>query len=196
MSNQTTHHPTPGNGDSRTRGRALVIHESMFGNTAGVAAAVADALREEGMVVDVVAVSDAPSADSLDVDLVLLGAPTHAFTLSRNSTREDAVHQGAPADRASTGLREWLVDARIHPPSRRVAAAAFDTRSAGARHLPGSAARKAARLARGAGFRPVLRTHSSFVEGVSGPLLDGELDRARAWASDVAAEVLPRSSTA
>jgi hypothetical protein len=127
------------------------------------------------------------------VDLVLLGAPTHALSLSRASTREDAVRQGAPAERAATGLREWLTDARDHPPTSTTAVALFDTRAAGARHLPGSAARKAARLAKGAGFGPVLPPHSSYVEGISGPLLDGEIDRARAWASEVAATVVARS---
>ncbi len=188
MTDQTSHqHPT--------RGRALVIHESMFGNTAAVADAVAGALHETGFAVDVVPISSAPPAAELAVDLVLLGAPTHALSLSRASTREDAVRQGAPAERAATGLREWLTDARNHPPTNTTAAAVFDTRSAGARHLPGSAARKAARLAKSAGFRPVLPPHSSHVEGISGPLLDGELDRARAWASEVAAAVLTHSTS-
>ncbi|HEX6149753.1 flavodoxin domain-containing protein [Nocardioides sp.] len=178
-----------------TQRRASVIYESMFGNTAAVAEAVADALRAADITVDLVPVSAAPRAAALAVDVVLLGAPTHAFTLSRARTREDAVRQGAPADRAATGLREWLADARIHPPSAPIAAAVFDTRSGSVRHLPGSAARKAARLARGAGFRPVLGAHSSYVDGIDGPLLEGELDRARAWATELAAQVLPRHST-
>ncbi len=186
MTSQSSH-PEP------TRGRALVIHESMFGNTAAIADAVAGTLRQAGIAVEVAPVSSAPPAAEVDVDLVLLGAPTHALSLSRASTREDAVRQGAPAERATTGLREWLTDARDHPPTSTTAVALFDTRAAGARHLPGSAARKAARLAKGAGFRPVLPPHSSYVEGINGPLLDGEVDRARAWASEVAATVVARS---
>ncbi len=177
-----------------TRGRALVIHESMFGNTAAVADAVGGALHQAGFTVDVVPISAAPPAAKLDVDLVLLGAPTHALSLSRPTTRQDAVRQGASAERATTGLREWLADARNHPPTNTTAAAVFDTRAAGARHRPGSAARKAARLAKSAGFRPVHPTHSSYVQDISGPLLDGELDRARAWASEVAAAVLTHST--
>ncbi len=187
MTNQTSQ-PEP------ARGRALVIHESMFGNTSAVADAVAGALHQAGFTVEVVPISSAPPAAELDVDLVLLGAPTHALSLSRASTREDAVRRGAPAERAATGLREWLADARNHPPTSTTAAAVFDTRAAGARPLPGSAARKAARLARAAGFRPVLPTHSSYVEDVSGPLLDGELDRARDWASEIATTVLAPST--
>ena len=62
-----------------------------------------------------------------DLDLLVVGAPTHAFSLSRPSTRADAVRQGAPPERATAGLREWLTAA---PPqdARRLPVAVFDTR--------------------------------------------------------------------
>ena len=88
--------------------RALVVHESMFGNTERIALAVAQGLRAGGAEVSVVAVADAPDALPDEVDLLVVGAPTHAFSLSRAATRRDAVRQGASPDRAATGLREWL----------------------------------------------------------------------------------------
>ena len=42
------------------------------------------------------------------MDLLVVGAPTHAFSLSRPGTREEAVRQGAPAEHARTGIPEWL----------------------------------------------------------------------------------------
>ena len=154
---------------------ALVVFESMFGNTRKVAETVAEGLRS-GMSVEIVDVGDAP--DHLDgVDLLVVGAPTHAFTLSRPSSRADAVKQGAEAP-SRTGLREWLdriATGADHPP-----VATFDTKVKRPK-LPGSAARAAQKRLRHAGFRPVAGAVSFYVEGTSGPLVTGELARAGEW---------------
>ena len=168
--------------------RTLLVYESMFGNTAEIADAVSEGMARE-MDVDLYEVSDAPAAVTGLVDLIVLGGPTHAFSLSRPSTRADAVRQGAPTDRAAVGLREWLGGLHKGPHSELVAT--FDTRVERVRHLPGSAAKKAAKLARSLGYTPV--AHESFyVTDVAGPLLPGELDRARTWGHDLAADMRAR----
>src|SRR5262245_29362950 len=88
--------------------RALLVYESMFGCTREVAGAVAQGLADAGFDVDLREVGEAPTDVVGEVDLLVVGAPTHAFSLSRPSTRRDAVRQGAPAAAAETGLREWL----------------------------------------------------------------------------------------
>lgn len=80
--------------------RALIVYESMFGNTATVAAAIADGLRELRYAVAICDVAWAPCSP-LDADLLVIGAPTHAFSLSRPSTRSDAVHRARPYAGAS-----------------------------------------------------------------------------------------------
>lgn len=169
--------------------RAHVIYESMFGNTEAVARTVADELGASGLEVSVTEVSHAPPIHDLDTDLLVLGAPTHAFSLSRPGTREDAVRQGAPASRSTVGLRDWLSDAHDRPSATHVLAAAFDTRVGKVRHLPGSAAKKATKLARGTGLDPALGIESFYVDDVQGPLLDGELDRARVWSRHLVEQV-------
>lgn len=164
--------------------RVLVVYESLFGNTEQLATAIAGSLREAGHRVELTDVAHAPGLDDLEADLVVLGAPTHAFSLSRPGTRADAVRQGAPSPATDTGVREWLGAARHHRATRAVPTACFDTRVDRTRRLPGSAARKAVRLARDAGLAPVRRTESFYVEDVSGPLLPGELERACTWAAD------------
>jgi hypothetical protein len=165
--------------------RALVVYESMFGNTAEIASAVSEGMAQE-MDADVHEVSDAPVVVTGLVDLIVLGGPTHAFSLSRPSTRADAVKQGAPADRAAVGLREWLGGLPKGQHSELVAT--FDTRAERVRHLPGSAAKKAAKLAHALGYTPV--AHESFyVADVAGPLLPGELDRAREWGQSLATDM-------
>jgi hypothetical protein len=134
-------------------------------------------------------VGDAPPAVTGFVDLIVLGGPTHAFSLSRPSTRADAVRQGAPADREALGLREWLAGLHKGPHSELVAT--FDTRAERVRHLPGSAAKKASKLAHALGYTPI--AHESFyVADVAGPLLPGEQDRAQHWGQSLAADMRAR----
>ncbi len=167
--------------ESRPVPRAVVVHESLFGNTAAVGAAVATGLRLQGYEVTTTAVGDARANTALDADLLVVGAPTHAFSLSRASTRADAVRQGAPAERASTGLREWLGALRPGEASRAPAVAVFDTRVAKVRRLPAAAGPTAARLLRQRGLRLVGKPVPFLVEDTQGPLCDGELERARDW---------------
>src|SRR5262245_63447416 len=88
--------------------RTLVIYESMFGNTQRVAEAIAEGLRDRGPV-ELREVAAAPREIDTDVDLVVIGGPTHVHGLSRPRTRSDAAHQ-ATGTLVSTGpgVREWL----------------------------------------------------------------------------------------
>ncbi len=169
--------------------KALVVYESMFGNTEAVARAVRDGLAEQ-LEVELRAVADAEAPVTGLVDLIVVGGPTHAFSMSRPSTRSDALGKGATHGQQDLGLREWLGRLRRGPHSELVAA--FDTRVQKVRRLPGSAARKASKTARDLGYSPA-GTESFYVEDVPGPLLPGELDRARAWGRRLADEMAQRS---
>ena len=68
--------------------------------------------------------------------------------------------------------------------------ATFDTKIGTMRHLPGSAAKGAARAAGHHGYEAAARAQSFFVHDVDGPLLDGELDRARAWGKQLAKSIM------
>jgi hypothetical protein len=164
------------------RPRAWVVHESIFGNTRHVAEAVADGLRT-AMDVDVHQVTDSPLVPD-SVDLLVVGGPTHAFGMSRPSTREDAAQRsGGAVAVAGTGLREWLEAMTFGGPAP--AAAAFDTKVNHPK-LPGSAAKKAAKRLRRLGCAEAAGPETFWVEGTEGPLADGELDRARRWGSELA----------
>jgi hypothetical protein len=165
--------------------RALVVVESMFGNTQEIAHAVGQGLSTR-MEVALVPVSEAPTQIDPPLALLVVGGPTHAFGLTREGTREDAVRQGAhPPGGAGPGLREWLTELTTSVSG--TATAAFDTRVR-KRGVPGSAARGAERRLTRLGFAAG-PTMSFWVSGVSGPLLPGEVDRAREWGADLAAEV-------
>jgi len=167
---------------------AVVVVESMFGNTRAIADTVAEVLGASFARVDVLDVADAPLV--LDgVGLLVVGAPTHAFGLSRPSTRQSARQQGSTAS-ADRGLREWLDE--LERPAEPIPAAAFDTRI----RTPfptGSAARGVRRRLRRCGF-DVLPVASFVVGSTSGPLLDGELARARRWAATLDVRIRPTAS--
>ncbi len=161
--------------------RALVVYESMFGQTAAVAHEVAAGVAEL-LPVDLLPVEEAPAALG-EHDLVLAGGPTHAFSMSRPATRRDAHSRGATEGSDAVGLREWL-DGLGEDEHADVVT--FDTRATSVRRMPGSAARSAARLARRHGLHEVGRPQSFYVEDVAGPLAPGELARAHAWGRSVA----------
>jgi len=164
--------------------RAAVVYESYFGHTRGVAAAIAEGLRARADVdsVDIYEVGDAPT--DLDVDLVVVGGPVHAWSMSREQTRDDARQQvkalGAEPISQGPGVREWLqqlvaVDAHH-------LAATFDTAVKLTWFPVGSAAKPEAKALAAKGFSIVAPPEHFFVDDTDGPLLPGELDRARAWA--------------
>lgn len=172
-----------------TTPRARVIYESMFGNTERVAHAVTDGLRTAGYDVTCRAVTEPQPDTSGHVDLLVLGAPTHAFSLSRPNTRVDAVRQGAASTRAASGLREWI-GALPTTESGAPCVAIFDTRVTKVRRLPMAAGRTAAKLVRGSGYRLIGKPEPFLVVDTSGPLEDGEEERAERWGEDLGRAVV------
>jgi hypothetical protein len=163
--------------------RALVVVESMFGNTQTVARAIADGLGTR-LDVHLVGVGRAPAAIPPDLDLLVVGGPTHAFGMSRPSTRQAAAQQGGTTvTPVEAGLREWLD--HLAGPTGPLVAATFDTRIR--KHgIPGSAARGAAKRLDRLGI-PLLAPPTSFwVTDTPGPLVEGEVARARHWGEDLA----------
>ncbi len=162
--------------------RAVVAYESWFGNTGALAEAVADELRIDH---DVTLVSVDEPPPSLDgVDLVVVGAPTHVHGLSSTYSRRAALQQKGEEREPGPGARGWLAEL---PPGKGRRAAAFDTRIDKPVVLVGSAGRTLARRLSRKGFELVAPAESFFVRDSEGPLEDGELERARAWARRVSA---------
>ncbi|MGC3995948.1 MAG: flavodoxin/nitric oxide synthase [Propionicimonas sp.] len=160
---------------------ALVVRESCWGNTAAVADAIAEGLRDGGVDVTVVDAAGAPIGIDPAVRLVLIGAPTHNMRLPTAASRRSAAERGAPA--TGTGVAEWIARARFGTDA---AVLTFDTHIAS--RFSGSAARHAAQLLRRSARA---RVGERFVVAGEPPrLTDGELDRARAWGGMLAADLV------
>ena len=167
---------------------ALIVYESMYGNTRAVAEAVADGLGGD-WTTTVRSVHEAGAVPD-DVDLLLVGGPTHMHGLSTALSRSMAASAAkedagklAPGATEDPGLRSWLRDL---PRRSGAQAAAFDTRGDARAAVTGSAARGIARRLRHHGY-DVVGIESFLVADAEGPLEEGELDRARAWAAGLVA---------
>ncbi|NHT18801.1 flavodoxin [Cellulomonas sp. IC4_254] len=172
--------------------RGHVVYESLFGNSHAVAEAVAAGLRAAAPGADVAVLSVLDAPDALRTDLVVVGGPTHAFSLSRPETRRSRPDhlddpearrraEAEPGADTGRGVREWLEVLDTAPGTPAVA---FDTRVD--RPVPKRASAGMAKRLRRAGCRLVLPPAGFHVAGMHGPLVDGELDRASAWGHEVA----------
>jgi hypothetical protein len=164
--------------------RALVVYESMYGNTAAIGEAIAASLRAQGLDVGAGRVSKIEPDETADVDVLVVGGPTHVHSMSRSSTRKTAVEDEKntfPDRTVEPGLREWIDKL---PPGAGRLAAAFDTRIDKPVILTGSAAKGIGRRLERRGFRLAARPEC-FIVSTQNLLLDGEVERASLWAAEV-----------
>ena len=170
--------------------RALVVYESMFGNTHTVAQHIAEGV---GTVFEttIVPVHDATSGLIAAADLVVIGGPTHVHGMSSERSRAGAVDQAAQdddleldPDAFGEGLRDWFGGLSDDAGSGHLAAV-FDTRVHASALLTGQASRGITKRLRTHGFDMVVDGESFFVDK-SNHLEAGEADRATAWGRTVA----------
>lgn len=154
--------------------RALVIYDSVFGNTEKIARAIAGALGSR-VDVEILRASEVAPEQLTEFGLLVVGSPTRGFR----------------ATEAVAGLLK-----RIPPGSLKGAkVAAFDTRfkadeveSAAVRFLVktgGYAAKRIADQLRKAGGNLIVLREGFYVQDTEGPLKAGELERAAAWAKSI-----------
>ena len=172
---------------------ALVVYESVYGNTRIVAEAIArgigDALARP--------VSEVQYADAAGCELLVVGGPTHMHGMTTKRSRELAaeaarndgeVEVESHAD-SEPGLRTWL---HTLPTGDGVAAAAFDTRLDSSPFLTGRASHGVATRLRRRGYA-LLGSESFLVSESEGPLVAGEVERAQRWGASLAAELAARA---
>jgi len=163
--------------------KAIVVYESMWGNTAAIARAIAEGIGE-----DTPALSTAEAtAEALEgVDFIVAGSPVIAFQLPTEKARANLgayeTKAPTPPDRSHPALRTWL-DA-LEPGSGH--AAAFESRIWWSpRGATGTIEKKLAAR----GYKAVAPAERFVVESAYGPLKDGELERAREWGALLATAV-------
>jgi len=166
--------------------KAVVVYESLWGNTAKVAAAIAEGI---GPGAEAMSTREATPEMIAGADVIVAGSPVFAFKMSsdkmRESIRKNPGPAPAPPDLSHPSMASWLESL----PEGSAAAAAFDTE---ARGPFGKAAPTIARSLEAAGYRLIGKPTGFYVTGKYGPLRDGELDRARQWGRELAAILATR----
>ncbi len=138
--------------------KALVVYDTKYGNTEKVAAAIAEVLTSDALHVD-----DISTVDLFDYGLLIIGSPTHG---------------GFPSEGIHAMLKEL-------PDLQSINVAAFDTRTRTT--VFGYAAPKIGRGLNRKGASLVAPPEGFLVVGMEGPLMEGELERARDWAKGLCA---------
>lgn len=144
----------------RSAMKTLVVYDSLYGNTKAIAQAIGDAIPGD---VEVAHVGDANPSSLPGYDLVIVGAPTHGAKPSPN-------------------MQQFL--GRIRAPALDgVKVAGFDTRMTSKLiTMFGTAAPKLAKVLEEKGGILAGKPAGFYVTGGEGPLKDGEVERAAAWA--------------
>jgi len=148
--------------------KVLVIYDSVFGNTEKIAQAIAAALEIQAM-----HVSRAEADQLRGLDLLVVGSPTRGFRPTEGTAK---LLNGLPKNHLA-GVRVAAFDTRI----------ALETIDSKALRFivdkGGYAAGTIAKALEKKGGQLVASGEGFYVTGEQGPLKDGELERAAAWAS-------------
>ena len=141
--------------------KALVVYHTRFGNTEGIARAVAAGLEEVGEV-RLLPLDQVTAAELREIDILVVGCPTQR----RGPTKE------------LTAFLESLPEGCLCE----VRAAAFDTRYHLARLVTGSAACRISKMLLRLGASLAAEPASFFIASRAGPPEEGERERAARWA--------------
>ena len=147
--------------------KALVVYDSVYGNTEKIARAIGEALASSGEV-KIVRAGEANAAALASIDLLIVGAPTQS---------------GKP----TLAVQEFLGKIPANA-LKNIRVASFDTRvKVFIAKLFGYAAGRIADSLKAKGGNLAAPPEGFLVKGKEGPLVDGELERAAAWAKGLIA---------
>jgi len=142
--------------------KALIVYDSVYGNTEKIARAIAEAITPSGEV-KVLGAGEANPSELESTDLLIVGSPTHG---------------GRPTPAVQDFLNKVP---KLSPQVINVAA--FDTRiQTKLVKVFGYAAGRIANNLKKKGGNLIASPEGFFVTGGQGPLKEGELERAADWA--------------
>lgn len=152
--------------------RALVVYDSVFGNTEQVAFAIRDSLGSE---VEALRVGDVRDGQLPGLEYLVVGSPTRAF----NPTKAITTFLKKMPGGSLKGVKVAAFDTRIDPEDVDSKVLNFFVKFMGyaAKPIGDRLQKKSGTL--------VLPPEGFFVDDTEGPLREGELERAAAWANEI-----------
>lgn len=159
--------------------KVIVVYESVWGNTAAVARAIAEGFGPDARAYPTDAV---PANELVTADLIVAGSPVFGFSLPTEAMRQNILlgetDAATPPDLSHPSLRSWLDDL----PAGHGRSAAFETRIWWSpRGATGTIEKRLAQR----GYPPIAKAQRFVVRDKCGPLREGELDRAREWGREL-----------
>ena len=160
--------------------KALILYDSEFGNTEKVALAIHAALGAlEGVSVHAVRAGDARPDQFEGLNLLIAGAPTQRF---RTTPAMDSLLKSLPAG-SLKGVRVAAFDTRLTMEEiNQTPVLAFFVKLFGPNAY---AARFIANQLKKKGGQWTGSQEGFYVEGMKGPLVSGELERAVGWGKQI-----------
>lgn len=157
----------------------LIVAESFFGNTRTLAVALKESFEQMGHSANVVEVNEAPTTIDEDVDVLVVGGPTHNRGMSTPRTR--ALASDGKQSPNAIGVREWLDALQVpgHP-----IIAAYDTVTSTS-WINGSAAKQMARQLASHAKGRTMPVKSFVVRSKEGPLDQAQIIEAQSWAASL-----------
>jgi flavodoxin I len=144
--------------------KALIVYDSVYGNTERIAKSIGGAITGD---IKVLRVGEVNPSELESIDLLIVGSPTYG---------------GRPTPAIQDFLNK-VSELAI----KGINVASFDTRlSTRLVRIFGYAAGKIAGSLKTKGGTLILSPEGFFVKGKEGPLKEGELERAASWAKEIA----------
>jgi flavodoxin len=150
---------------------AFVVYDSQFGNTARIAQAIGDSLGDDEAT-EVVHIDEMKPEQLSEAALLVVGSPTQRF----NPTQGTAEFLKSIPEKGLHGVKVTAFDTRFTEEKiHEIRVLAFFV------NIFGYAASKIADRLEKKGGELVILPEGFYVEDTEGPLLEGELERAREW---------------
>lgn len=147
--------------------KGIVVFDTSYGNTKTIAETIAETLKDRGIAVDTFYVKDVKKLSADDYDFLVLGSPTKFGTMSLT----------VKGLLGKVKSKEWA-----NKPF-----AAFDTENPeNIEKKQGSAAEKIAEKLTGKQMNQLLPVLKALVLGWKGPLQEGEIERTKEYAREIA----------
>lgn len=154
---------------------ALIIYDSVFGNTEKIARAIGKGFEEHGNV-QVVKVGDVTYNQLEGIDYLVIGSPTRKF---RPTPKISGFLKSIPKNGLSN-VKVAVFDTRFTEQEiERIRILAFFVR------IFGYAAKSMTKLVLKKGGEPVVPSKGFYLRETEGPLLENELQRAGNWVSEI-----------